>query len=89
MKFIEASTHGYVPIQGTIALAKSYFSRLYLAGGLDNPDTNFPALMIQESNKGVDELALEMKKLLDQHGIKNKLIIRLGSLPKEKSKFIG
>lgn len=30
-----------------------------------------------------------MKKLLDHHGIKDKLIIRLFSLPTEKSKFIG
>ena len=89
MEFVEALTHGYLPIQGTVALAKSYFSRLHLAGGLDNPDIKFIALMTQESNKGVDELALEMKKLLDQHGIKNKPIIRLGSLPTEKTEYIG
>ena len=46
----------------------------------------FNALIIQETNVGVDHLALELTKELQRHNVEA-TIIRLGSLPTENTKF--
>jgi len=46
----------------------------------------FNALIIQETNVGVDHLALELTEELQRHNVED-TIIRLGSLPTENAKF--
>jgi len=78
--------HGYQPIQGCVASAKSYISILIIILALANESKRHTALMVQETNKGVDELALGIKEECQRHGLL-KIIIRSGSLPTESARF--
>ncbi|KAL2071506.1 hypothetical protein VTL71DRAFT_12741 [Oculimacula yallundae] len=70
--------------------AKSYISILAvicgLGNGFDQGPNRFTALLLQETNKGVDSLALTVQGECRRHNL-DMLIIRVGYLPTEKSKF--
>ena len=67
-------------------MAKSFISILIVILVLVNEDRRFTALVLQETNKSVDELVLGLKREYDRHGLV-KTIIRSGSLPTESSCF--